>query len=215
MGSTDQLIESLAARLLPTGRLRPPVVRALVAVGLASLVIALLVLARGARGDLAAVLAAPAFRFQLAGAFATGASATLAAFQFSLPDRAPGWLWLPVPFAILWLWGFAYGCLGHWVAVAEGAPVMAESVRCLQTLVLASLPIALGLWLLLRRVRTLRPSGTAWLGGLAVAGFADTAHLLIHQVEASLLVLVINLVPVAAIVLTAGWLGARRLAAAG
>ena len=52
------------------------------------------------------------------------------------------------------------------------------------------------------------------LGALAVAAFADTAHLLIHVVEASALVLVINLVPVTLILLLGGLFGRRSLALA-
>jgi hypothetical protein len=65
---------------------------------------------------------------------------------------------------------------------------------------------------MLRKAHTLRPSATAWVGILAVAGFADTAHLLIHSVEASVLVLVINLVPATLIVLLGGLAGKRVVA---
>ena len=79
---------------------------------------------------------------------------------------------------------------------------------------MASLPVGLVLWIMLRRSRPLRPATTAWIGALAVAAFADTAHLLIHVVEASALVLVINLVPVTFILLMGGLLGRRSLALA-
>jgi len=110
---------------------------------------------------------------------------------------------------VLWLYGFAYGCLGHWIAIPAGAPVMHDSVRCLETIVMATIPLSLALWLMLRRARPLDPSGTAWMAALAVAGFADVAHLLLHVVQASLLVLLVNLVPVALIVL-GGAFGGRR-----
>lgn len=77
---------------------------------------------------------------------------------------------------------------------------------------MASLPLSLVLWLMLRKAKPLRPSGTAWMGGLAVSAFADTAHLLIHVVEGSLLVLAINLVPATIIVLLGGLVGRHRLA---
>ena len=89
---------------------------------------------------------------------------------------------------------------------------MHDSIRCLETLIMASLPLGLVLWMMLRRSRPLRASATAWVGALAVAGFADTAHLLIHVVQASSLVLVINLVPVAIILVIGGILGRRSLA---
>jgi hypothetical protein len=100
------------------------------------------------------------------------------------------------------------------VAIPAGAPVVPDSIRCLETLIMASLPLGLVLWIMLRRARPLRPAATSWIGALAVAAFADTAHLLIHVVEASALVLVINLVPVTLILLLGGLFGRRSLALA-
>jgi hypothetical protein len=212
MRSTEDLIASLSTGLTPVRRLKPPLLRALGWILLATAVIAILVLLRGFRGDIASRLEDPAYLIQVAGAWLTGAAATLAAFEVSLPDRKRGWLLLPLPFAALWLSGFAFGCLGDWIAIPAGAPVMHDSVRCLETLILASLPLGLVLWMMLRRARPLRAGATAWVGALAVAGFADTAHLLIHVVQASSLVLVINLVPVTIILVIGGLLGRHSLA---
>jgi len=213
MASTAALIEDLAGRLTPVRRLRPAALRALGWILLATAVIAALALLRGLRADIAERLADPAYLVQLAGAWLTGAAATLAAFEVSLPDRRRAWLALPLPFAALWLTGFAYGCLGDWIAIPAGAPVVHDSVRCLETIVMTSLPLGLVLGLMLRRARPLRPGATAWAGALAVAAFADTAHLLIHVVQASSLVLAINLLPVTVIVLAGGLLGRRPLSA--
>ena len=87
-------------------------------------------------------------------------------------------------------------------------------MRCLQTILLASLPLAFVLWRMLARARPLAPSPVAWAGALAVAAFADSAHLLIHVVQASALVLVINLLPAAVIVGIGGLFGRRGLASA-
>ncbi len=212
MRSTEELIASLSTGLTPVRRLQPPLLRALGWILLATVVIAILVLLRGFRADIASCIQDPAYLIQVAGAWLTGAAATLAAFEVSLPDRKRGWLLLPLPFAAFWLSGFAYGCLGDWIAVPAGAPIMHDSVRCLETLIMASLPLGLVLWMMLRRSRPLRAGATAWIGALAVAGFADTAHLLIHVVQASSLVLVINLVPVAIILMIGGILGRHSLA---
>ena len=213
MRATEDLIASLSTGLKPVRRLQPPLLRALGWILLATVVIAILVLLRGFRGDIASCLQDPAYLIQVAGAWLTGAAATLAAFEVSLPDRKRGWLLLPLPFAALWLSGFAYGCLGDWIAIPAGAPIMHDSVRCLETLIMASLPLGLVLWMMLRRARPLRASVTAWVGALAVAGFADTAHLLIHVVQASSLVLTINLVPVGLILALGSLLGRHFLAA--
>ena len=107
MRSTEDLIASLSTGLSPVRRLKPPLVRALGLVLLATAVIAILVLLRGFRGDIDACLQDPAYLIQVAGAWLTGAAATLAAFEVSLPDRKRSWLLLPLPFAALWLSGFA------------------------------------------------------------------------------------------------------------
>ena len=212
MRSTEDLITELSAGLSPVSRLKPPFLRALGWILLATALIVVLAWLRGLRADIADRIQDPAYLVQLAGAWLTGVAATLAAFEVSLPDRRRSWLLLPLPFAGLWLTGFAYGCLADWIAIPAGAPVMADSVRCLETLIMASLPLGLVLWLMLRRSRPLRPSATAWVGALVVAAFADTAHLLIHVVQASSLVLVINLVPVTIILLVGGLLGRHSLA---
>jgi len=209
MATTEDLIDSLAGRLTPVRRLRPPTIRALGWIALATLVIVLLALLRGLRVDLREQLREPAYWVQVGGAWLTGATATLAAFEISLPDRSRLWAALPLPAAALWLYGFAFGCLAHWIAIPAGAPIVEDSVRCLETIVMATVPLALALWLMLRRARPLRPGGTAWVAALAVAGFADVAHLLLHVVQASLLVLLVNLIPMTVIVL-AGAFGGRH-----
>jgi hypothetical protein len=211
MNSTDELIDSLAGRLAPVRRLKPPLVRALGWIALGTSLVAVLAALRGLRPDLAMQLRDTAFLVKLAGAWLTAVTATLAAFELSLPDRRRAWLFLPLPSITLWLYGFAADCLAHWVAIPAGAPVLAESVNCLETIVMASVPLAVVLWLMLRRAKPLRPASTAWIGGLAVAAFADMAHLLIHVIEASLLVLVVNLMPVIVIVMLGGLVGRRVL----
>lgn len=212
MESTDDLIASLAIQLKPVRRLRPPPLRALGWIALATALVAALAFFRGLRADLADQLRDPAYLVQLGAAWLTGVTATLAAFETSLPDRSRMWQILPLPSVALWLYGLGYGCLAHWIEIPLGAPVVPDSVQCLKTIVMASVPLSLIIWLMLRRSRPLRPAGTAWMGGLAVAAFADTAHLMIHVVQASLLVLAINLVPIALIVVTCGLLGRRSLA---
>ena len=99
MRSTEDLIASLSTGLSPVRRLKPPLVRALGLVLLATVVIAILVLLRGFRADIGPCLQDPAYLIQVAGAWLTGAAATLAAFEVSLPDRKRSWLLLPLPFA--------------------------------------------------------------------------------------------------------------------
>jgi len=213
MSTTESLIDRLATGLQPVKRLGRPWLRAALWIGFATLLIALLVALRGFRADIAECLREPGYLIPLAGAWLTGATAAFAAFEVSLPDRARAWLLLPLPAVALWVTGFAYGCLKDWIEIPAGAPVAQDSVRCLTTIIVATVALIAVLLPMLRRAKTLRPNLTAWMGILAVAGFADTAHLLIHVVQASLLVLVINLVPALAIVLLGGLAGRRAVAA--
>lgn len=214
MASTEELIAQLSGGLSPVVRLARPGQRALGLIALATALIAVLVLLRGFRADLDQRLAEPSFFLQLAGAWLTGAAATLAAFEVSLPDRPRVWLLLPLPPLILWLSGFGWTCLVHWIEIPSGAPIAADSLRCLETIILASLPLAFVLWRMLARAKPLAPAPVAWAAALAVAAFADSAHLLIHVVQASALVLVINLLPAAAIIALGGLFGRRGLASA-
>ena len=214
MASTEELIGKLTSGLIPVARLARPASRALGPIALATALIALLVLLRGFRADIGLCLAEPSYLLQVSGAWLTGAAATLAAFQTSLPDRPRAWLLLPLPPLVLWLSGFGWACLADWIAIPSGAPIASDSVRCLETILLASLPLGLVLWRMLARSRPLAPAPVAWSGALAVAAFADRAHLLIHVVQASALVLVINLVPAAVIIALGGVFGRRGLAPA-
>src|SRR5260221_2557282 len=161
MISTDEVINSLAGQLPPVRRLKPPLVRAVGWIALGTLVVGAQVVLRGLRPDLAGQLRDPAFLVKVGGAWLTAVTATFAAFEISLPDRRRTWLLLPLPSAALWLYGFAYGCLAHWVAIPTGAPVAVASVRGLETIALPSVPLAAVLWLMLRRARPLRHTATA------------------------------------------------------
>lgn len=212
---TEELIWSLARQARPVRRLWPPFVRALVWLGLASLIVAVLALYHGVRPDLAGKLQEPAFLVQLGAAWLTGAMATVAAFEASVPDRSRAWLVLPLPSLGLWLSGVGYGCLANWSAATPDGMMPGESLRCLETIVLTSLPLSLLLWLMLGRARPLRPIPTAWLGGLAVAAFAAAALALLHEIDATILVLLWNFGPMLVLVFLAGFFGPRALVQSG
>jgi hypothetical protein len=211
MASTENLIEQLAGGLQPVRRLRRPWIRAAGWIVFATALIAVMAAITGLRFDIHARLRDPGYLIALAGAWLTGATAAVSAFEISLPDRSRAWLLLPVPALAMWVSGFAVGCLGDWIAVPEGAPIAAQSMRCLTTILVASAVLIAVLLPMLWRSRTLRPTETAWIGILAVAGFADTAHLLMHMIQASLLVLIINLVPALVIVVVGGLAGRRAV----
>jgi hypothetical protein len=150
------------------------------------------------------------FLVPLIGSWLTGVTAAVAAFQVSLPDRSRHWLWLPVVPILLWGTGFAVSCLSNPDDIVGSLALLPESA-CLATIVLTSAALIVVLLPMLRRVKTLRPRLTAWLGCLAVAGFADTAHLLVHTEQDSLLALTVNLVPALVLVLLGGLAGKRAV----
>lgn len=210
MAATEQLIESLAGNLQPVRPLRKPGLRAALWSGFATVVIAVIAAVGGSRADLAHALDEATFLVPLIGSWLTGVTAAVAAFQVSLPDRSRHWLWLPVVPILLWGTGFAVSCLSNPGGIVGSLALLPESA-CLATIVLTSAALIVVLLPMLRRVKTLRPRLTAWLGCLAVAGFADTAHLLVHTEQDSLLALTVNLVPALVLVLLGGLAGKRAV----
>ena len=210
MAATEQLIESLAGNLPPVRPLRKPGLRAALWSGFATVVIAVIAAVGGSRADLAHALDEATFLVPLIGSWLTGVTAAVAAFQVSLPDRSRHWLWLPVVPILLWGTGFAVSCLSNPGDIVGSLALLPESA-CLATIVLTSAALIVVFLPMLRRVKTLRPRLTAWLGCLAVAGFADTAHLLVHTEQDSLLALTVNLVPALVLVLLGGLAGKRAV----
>jgi hypothetical protein len=193
MRPVDGLIDALVADAQPIRRAAPPLRRALVWLALAASVIGLLAVLHGLRPDLPARLRQPAFCLSLGATLATGASAAVAAMLVSLPDRSRAWLLLPLPAALIWVGGIGYGCLCHWVPFDPGGVAGAELRRCAATVLASSVPLsALMLWLLRHAARL--GGGPALLAGsLAVAALTAAALSLLHEFDASLMILAWNL----------------------
>lgn len=189
---TPDLIASLAANMKPVRRLRPPVVRAMFWLMLATAVLTLLAINQGIRPDLAQRLREPAFATSLAAAVATGVLATIAAFLVSLPDRPRAWLFLPVPALFAWLSNVGYQCFTDWIAIGPDGVSAGEAARCFATLALTSLPLSLALLVMLRYAAPLRPTAVTFMGSLAVAAMTATALSLFHMVDASVMILMWN-----------------------
>jgi hypothetical protein len=210
--TTPQLIEVLASGAKPVKRLRPPLLRAAFWLVLAALVFGLLAVAHGARSDLAQQLARPEFALGLAASLITGALAAVAAFFLSLPDRSRAWGLLPVPTLILWISTVSYGCLTNWVDIGPDGMRMGEAARCFATLLVTSLPLSLGLFVMLRHAAWLRPTAVTLTGGLAVAAMAASALSLFHNIDATVMVLIWNF-GVAGIVVGISYLLGHRASA--
>ncbi len=212
MITTPQLIELLATGAKPVRRLRPPLVRAASWLMLAALLFGLLAVAHGTRTDLAQQLARPDFALGLAASLATGILAAVAAFFLSLPDRSRAWALLPVPALLVWISTISYGCLTHWVDVGPDGVRMGEAARCFATLLVTSLPLSLGLFVMLRYAAWLRPTAVTLTGGLAVAAMAATALSLFHNLDATIMVLMWNF-GVTVVIVGISYLLGRRAAA--
>jgi hypothetical protein len=216
---TREFIDALVANAAPVRRLRPPLLRAALWLCLAALIVVLLAVTHGVRSDLSARLAQPTFVIGTSAALMTGLLAAIAAFITSLPDRSRLWASLPAPALLVWLSTIGYGCLTDWVSVGPNGVHMGEAVRCFATLALTSAPLALAMVVMLRHAALLRAAPVAACGSLAVAAITSSALSLLHDLDATIMILVWNL-GTAALILGFGaafgrkvfaWIAARMI----
>ena len=212
MITTPELIELLATRARPVKRLRSPLIRVAAWLVLAALVFGLLAIVHSARTDLVQQLARPAFAVGLGASLVTGVLAAIAAFFLSLPDRSRAWGLLPIPSLLVWITTVGYGCLTQWVDVGPDGMHLGETARCFATLVVTSVPLSVGLIVMLRHAAWLRTTAVSLTGGLAVAAMTAAALSLFHDLDATIMVLVWNF-GVAGIIVGAGYLLGLRASA--
>ncbi len=193
MRDTSNLIEALVDSATPVRRLRPPILRAVLWLSLAAAVLALLCVAHGVRPDISVRLQQPVFVVSMIGALATAVLAALASFKLSLPDGSRWWLLLPSPALAVWVSTIGYGCLTDWVSMSPDGVRMGEAARCFATLLLTSVPLSIAMLIMLRHAALLRPTAVCTVGGLAVAAMTSFALSLIHDLDATIMVLVWNL----------------------
>ena len=209
MISTCDLIDLLADRLTPVRRLRNPITRAAQWLLLASIVTAMVVVAHGVRPDFWQCLLDRSFLVCTGASVVTSICATVAAFLLSLPDRSCGWALLPLPGLAVWLSTLGYQCLTNWVAFDPDGTRWGEAARCFSALVMVSLPLAITILVMLRHAAPLRPALAALTAGLSVAAITATAMSLIHNPNASVMILVWNLGTVVIVIGASGTIGRR------
>jgi len=190
---TPDLIDTLVDCAIPVRRLRPPLVRAALWLLIAALVLMVLAVAHGVRPDLVERLRQPLFAVGMFGALATGVLAAVASFKVSLPDTSRSWLLLPLPALILWVSTIGYGCLTDWVSMGPDGVRMGEAVRCFATLLLTSAPLSVAMLVMVRYSAFLRPTAVCMSGGLAVAATTSFALSLLHDLDATIMILIWNL----------------------
>jgi hypothetical protein len=87
-----------------------------------------------------------------------------------------------------------------------------ETARCFSTLVLTSLPLSLAILVMLRYAAPLRPTAVTLMAGLAVSAITATVMALIHDLDASIMILMWNFGTAVVIVGVGGMFGRRMLA---
>lgn len=212
MIETPDVIEALVANATPVRPLGPPARRTTLWLLLPALVFGLLAMAHGVRPDLSERLQEPGFVLSLAASLLTGITAAAASFMLNLPDRSRAWALFPLPALVVWVGTIGQGCLTNWVEVGPEGMQIGETARCFATLLVTSLPLALGLFAMLRHGALLLPRTLTLTASLAVAAMSATAMLLFHRLDASAMVLAWNLGAAALIIALGSSLGRRVLA---
>jgi hypothetical protein len=172
---TERLISTLAA----DGGYREPPVRRRLAAALAlawPLALAMLLISLGLRPDIAAAIGNPLFALKFAVTLALAGAAIVLALQLSRPGATlrHGWLLL-IPVLLL-----ALG-IGGEMLLPQRAPMLTRlvgnnSMLCLGTIPLLSLPLLAAALIGLRQGATTRPVLLGALAGLAAAGLAATLY---------------------------------------
>jgi hypothetical protein len=211
VSDTSDLIDALVEAATPVRRLRPPWLRAALWLLVAAIVLGLLCIAHGVRADISVRLQEPVFVLSMIGALATAILAALAAFKLSLPDSSRGWLLLPLPGLAVWVSTIGYGCLTDWVRMDPEGVHMGEAARCFTTLLLTSVPLSVAMLIMLRHAALLRPTAVSVVGGLAIAAMTSFALSLLHDLDATIMILLWNLGTAAVIAGLTSAFGRRAL----
>jgi hypothetical protein len=214
MTTTPELIDDLVSCASPVRRLRPPVERALLWIGLAALILALISFEHGVREDLAERLRQPTFAIGIVAAAVTGILSAIAEFTISIPDRSRRWVLLPVPALVVWVSTISYECFADWISIGPNGVRMGEALSCFASLVLTSVPLGIVLIIMLRYAALVHSGSVAMLGGLAVAAITSTALAIFHDLDATVMILVWNLGTAALITAVGCTLGPRLFGAA-
>lgn len=211
---TEQLIQSLGAQLTPVRRLAPPSLRAATWLGAAALLGALVVSLTVGLHIFSARVSLVRVACQCAGEGLTAVTAVLAAFMRSVPGRSARWALLPLPGCALWLASSGLGCLANGWSLHGPDGFIGESSHCFAFILGASVPLAAGLFLLLRRAQPIDPLPVATLGMLGVAATAAFILEFFHPFDVTVIDLVLHLAAVGVVMALGIGLRRRALAAA-
>jgi hypothetical protein len=166
MSRTDGLIAELTGDLRPVKRLRSPLVRASLWLGVIAVLSILFVAGFADMPIFMKRASDPKLMLELVGTLLTGVFAVIAAFELSLPDRPLRWALLPLPSLVLWIGSSSYSC---WLHKGAGS---GEGMDCFSWIVAFGVPLGISLFVLLRRAKPLAPAPVAAMAGLGVASIA-------------------------------------------
>jgi hypothetical protein len=198
--ATEKLIDSLSQGLAPVRPLRAPVVRALLWLAAATLLIGA-VLMRWANLDVfMARNAEPRMALECAATLLTGITAVVAAFYLSLPDRSSLWRYAPLAPLALWIATSGLGCLEYGFGLGPPGDRLGESLHCFRFIVMISVPLALLLYLVLRRARPLQPLPVALTAALGVAAIAAFVLQFFHPFDSTAIDLMLHAAAVCVVV---------------
>jgi hypothetical protein len=196
---TDDLIKELATQLHPVQRLRAPLWRAVgwwAFIG----VLAVLLVARFANfGVVSQRFGVTRIALECIGSALTAVTATLVAFEWSIPGCSQRWAWLPLPPLLLWLGASGLGCLRNGLGLHSAN--LGESPGCFTFIAATSAPLALTLFWMLRRARPISPLPVAAFGALGVAATAATVLEFFHPFDITALDLGFHLAAILLVVL--------------
>jgi hypothetical protein len=212
VSKTSDLIDSLVDSATPVRRPAPPLLRTCIWLALAAFILALLCVAHGVRPDLPMRLRQPIFVFSMVGALATAVLAAFASFKLNLPESPRWWVLLPLPGFAMWVSTIGYGCLTDWISMNPNGIQLGEAARCFATLVMTSVPLSIAMAIMLRFAAPLRPTIVSAAAGLAIAAMTSFALSLLHNLDASIMILIWNLGIAALIAGMASALGRPLLA---
>ncbi len=211
---TDRLITTLGQGLSAVKPLRPPQWRAMLWLAPLALLVLLVVMRFANLTAMAQRVAEPRVALECLGALLTGVMAIVSAFYLSLPDRSDLWRFAALPPMVLWLASSGAGCLQNGLGLGPAGARLGESGGCFKFILMVSLPMAMLLFLALRRARPLQPLRVALSGGLGVAALAAFVLQFFHPFDVTLIDLAMHALAVVMIVGLAALLRRPALAPA-
>jgi len=203
MDNTESLIARLTEGLQPVKRLKPPGLRAAIWLGIVAVLGVVFVLRFANLAMFVQRIGDPRLALELTGTLLTGILAVIAAFELSLPDRPITWSLLPAPSFVLWLGSSGFGCWRQWIVRGPDGLGLDETADCFLWILAFGVPLAIALFVVLRRSHPLAPGPVAAMAGLGVASLAAFLVPFFQPFDSTFIDLGLHLVAVATVVMLA------------